>query len=104
MRKPLWRLSGRKGLKRDGKNLNLYVRIGIHLLVKRKVVSPGQARACLRAHVEMIIFIGPGLRDLGPTSRVYNASGSDLELADVHSSSPMRAMRAIGHHVEGDPK
>ena len=46
----------------------------------------------------------PGSRDLGPTSRVYNSSGSGSEMADGRSSSPMMARRACKRSVEGYPK
>ena len=46
----------------------------------------------------------PGPRDLGPRSRVYNAHGTDSELTNVRSFSPIMAARAIKRCVEGNPK
>ena len=46
----------------------------------------------------------PGSRDLGPSLRAYNSSGSGSEMADGRSSSPMTARRASKRSVEGYPK
>ena len=73
-------------------------------------MSLSQARARLRTLVMMFKFIGlglalaPGLRDLGPVSRVYNSSGSGSEMANGRSSSPMTARRASKCSVESYPK
>ena len=39
----------------------------------------------------------PGPKDLGRTSRVHNSNGTDLEMADVCSSLPLKARRANKH-------
>ena len=46
----------------------------------------------------------PGSKDLGPASRLYNSSGSGLEMADGGSSSPMTARRGPKRSVGGYPK
>ena len=96
-------------LKREGKNLsNSLHKDRSPSLSKRTSSVPRSGKSPSQSTRGVDHFYrprhSPGPRDLGPTSRVYNTNGTDSELADVRSSSPMMARRVIKCCVEGNPK
>ena len=94
-------------LKREGKNLSDSLHKDRRLSQRKRSSNvPRSGKCpCQSTHGDDHFYRpSPGPRDLGTTSRVYNAHGTDSELADVCSSLPVMATRAIKHCVEGNLK
>ena len=96
-------------LKKEGKNLS-YLHKDMSPSQSRRASSVSRSGKSLSQSTRDDVQLdrprprpspSPGSRDLGPTSRVYNSSGSGSEMADMRSSSPVTARRASKRSVEG---